>query len=161
MHPRVEHLCTLPKHAQRSPEWFAQRAGRVTASEVAAILDIKPFATYSAYGGHPRQEVLLRKAFPDDPRFKFAGNAATAHGQDNESVACDKYAAATGATVLEFGFIIHETIPWLGASPDGITTDGVLVEIKCPISRRLEYDANGVAVVPGHYISQWAPALLS
>ena len=130
MHPQVAHLLTLPKHAQRSKEWFAQRAGRITASEVAAVLDIKPFATYSAYGGHPRREVLLRKAYPNDERFKFGGNAFTAHGVDNEDVACKKYEAATGRKVLEFGFLIHPTIPWLGASPDGITTDGVLIEVR-------------------------------
>ena len=154
MHPRVVHLQTLPQHAQRSAEWYAQRKGRITASEVASVLDIKPFATYSAYGGHPRQEALLRKAHPDDPRYQFHGNAATQHGQDNEDVAIKKYEAATGSKTLEFGFIIHETIPWLGASPDGITTEGVLLEVKCPMSRRFEYDAEGVALVPSHYMPQ-------
>ena len=37
--------------------------------------------------------------------------------------------------VLEFGFIQHSRLKWLGASPDGITNDGIMLEIKCPISR--------------------------
>lgn len=154
IHPRVAHLLTLPAHAQRSEAWFEQRRGRITASEVASVLDIKPFATYSAYGGHPRRELLLRKAYPEREEFKFAGNNFTAHGTENETVALKKYEQMTGRKILEFGFVIHETIPWLGASPDGITTDGILIEVKCPLSRRLEYDAEGVAKVPSHYLPQ-------
>jgi hypothetical protein len=39
--------------------------------------------------------------------------------------------------VLEFGLITHPEYPWLGASPDGITEDGVMIEIKCPFRRKI------------------------
>ena len=37
--------------------------------------------------------------------------------------------------VIEFGCLRHPTHEFLGASPDGITEDGIMLEIKCPISR--------------------------
>jgi len=37
--------------------------------------------------------------------------------------------------LYEFGCIPHPRVDWLAASPDGITEDGVMVEIKCPYSR--------------------------
>ena len=161
MHPQVQHLLTKPKHEQRSQAWLEQRKTcAVTASEVAGVLDIKPFSTYSAYGGHPRQEVLLRKAFPNDPRYKFAGNSACDHGTKHEPDAIAKYEEATGRKVLEFGFIVHEEIPWLGASPDGITEDGILIEAKCPVSRKLEYGEDGQAICPEHYRPQARPTTL-
>ena len=104
-----------------------------------------------------RKEVLLRKAYPDRAEFKFEGNQATEHGTLHEPDAIAKYQKATGREVLEFGFIIHETIPWLGASPDGIATDGVVVEVKCPRSRALEYDEAGIAKVPLHYLPRKYP----
>jgi len=39
--------------------------------------------------------------------------------------------------VFEFGLIINDDIKNFGASPDGITEDGVMIEIKCPYSRKI------------------------
>ena len=51
--------------------------------------------------------------------------------------------------VLSFGLIIHPNHPWLGGSPDGITTDGVLLEVKCPLRRKIIHGE-----VPHHYLAQ-------
>jgi YqaJ-like viral recombinase domain len=48
--------------------------------------------------------------------------------------------------VLEFGLLQHPVYHWLGGSPDGITTNGKVVEIKCPISREIV-----AGEVPHHY----------
>jgi hypothetical protein len=37
----------------------------------------------------------------------------------------------------------------LGGSPDGITTDGILLEVKCPLKRKIV-----MGEVPHHYLSQ-------
>ena len=146
MHPRVQHLLKVPTIPQRTAEWYEARKTRITASEVAGILDIKPFASFA---GSPRTEVLLRKAFPDDPEYRFSGNKFTEHGVKYEDEARDIYEDLTNKKVLEFGLTLHETINYLGASPDGITTDGVLIEIKCPLSRVIQ-----PGNIPHHYWPQ-------
>jgi len=50
--------------------------------------------------------------------------------------------------VLEFGLIFHPDVPFLAASPDGITVDGTMLEIKCPTSRQVS------AVPPLWYFQQ-------
>jgi hypothetical protein len=60
----------------------------------------------------------------------------------------DFYDQKTGRKTHEIGLVQHRDYPWLGASPDGITEDGLLVEIKCPLTRKIE------AKVPKHYLPQ-------
>jgi hypothetical protein len=45
------------------------------------------------------------------------------------------YERLYGCDLFEFGCIPHKHVDWLAASPDGISSDGVMVEIKCPYSR--------------------------
>lgn len=134
---QVEKLRTLPQPAQRSDAWLKQRSTRVTASEVGSVLGVSCYET--------PLDTLLRKvgAVP-----AFSGNAFTAWGQKFEPVAQRLYEARTGRELLEFGLINHPTIPFLGASPDGICTDGRMLEIKCPSTRVI--DGN----VPPHYALQ-------
>ena len=40
-----------------------------------------------------------------------------------------------GPDCSEFGLKIHDELPWLGATPDGVTDDGKILEVKCPYSR--------------------------
>ena len=54
-----------------------------------------------------------------------------------------------GKKNLEFGLLVHSDFPWLAASPDGITTDGMCVEIKCPLRRKIV-----PGEVPHHYFPQ-------
>ena len=57
------------------------------------------------------------------------------HGNTYEPVAREHYAAREGRIVHQFGLKIHDELPWLGATPDGITDDGKILEVKCPYSR--------------------------
>ena len=48
----------------------------------------------------------------------------------------------TGRTVRECGLVVNPTLPWLGASPDGLICDPLestldILEIKCPYSYHL------------------------
>jgi len=47
------------------------------------------------------------------------------------------YEKHTKRKVTEFGLIQHPQLSIFGASPDGITDDGRMLEIKCPYSRKL------------------------
>jgi len=68
---------------------------------------------------------------------KFQGNVATRWGQKYEPVATQIYERKTREEVIEFGLIRHHAYPWLGASPDGITPGGRMLEIKCPYRRKI------------------------
>eukprot|EP00798_Chlamydomonas_sp_ICE-L_P002706 gene2706-biopygen7861 len=44
----------------------------------------------------------------------------------------------TNVLVHEFGLLRHASKSFLGASPDGVTEDGVMLEIKCPWRRKID-----------------------
>lgn len=109
--------------AQKSPEWIALRKGVITATDVAAITGISRFDT---------PDDILYKKLGVERKFNERSRVAMAHGVKYEDEARDIYAAARNERVHEVGFYIHETYPFIGASPDGITESGRLIEIKCP-----------------------------
>lgn len=141
LHPRAAALLRREQFEQRTPAWYEVRRELLTASDAASALDIKP---YPSYRGSSRAE-LLRKKASDAPLH----NMFVAHGQRYEDEARDLAMAALGDRVFDVGLVRHATLPWLGASPDGVTASGRLVEIKCPLKRRIE-----PGVVPSHYWPQ-------
>jgi putative phage-type endonuclease len=79
---------------------------------------------------------------------KFAGNAATERGTILEPIARDLYDARFNKKSHEIGLVQHPQHPWLGGSADGITECGRLIEIKCPLTRKIDNK------IPKHYIAQ-------
>lgn len=114
-------------HEQRSPEWFAQRKGRVTGSRVGAILGINPWQT--------REDVMrtMVREYHKAPS-EFEGNIATGYGNAHEDEAILDFELDTGLTVEETGFHIYED--WAGASPDGLIQEDAILEVKCPYGLR-------------------------
>jgi putative phage-type endonuclease len=112
---------------QRTPEWFAQRTGRVTASSVGAILGLSPFM---------KREDVMRNMVREyhDAEREFKGNQATEYGTFHENLAKMDYQLKTGVYVEKCGFYTHDY--WLGASPDGFAGFDKLIEIKCPYGQR-------------------------
>jgi len=55
-------------------------------------------------------------------------------GIDHEPLAKEKFENETGILIQDVGFVPHPTIENFGASPDGLTSDGYLIETKCPSS---------------------------
>ena len=144
VHPQVTRLLGVPQYAQRTPEWYEVRKSLMTASNAAAALGIKPFESFR---GDPRRECIKQIV-----TGSFKGNAATRWGTDHEDMVRDRYCNITGETALDFGLIIHPKYPWLGASPDGITLSGRMIEIKCPMHREITPCSEGH--VPHHYVPQ-------
>lgn len=107
---------------QRTPEWFAARRGRVTASLVGAILGVAPYMTRA----EAMQSMMGTR--------QFKGNVATEWGNAHEDEARKEYEDMTGDKVDQAGFYTYEE--WLGASPDGLINDDGLLEIKCPYGIR-------------------------
>lgn len=115
---------------QRSPEWFAARAGCVTGSGVANVLaKIKTgeAATRKAY----RTKLAVERLTSMAQEGGYT-NAAMQWGIDQEPFARGAYEAYKGVMVREAGFIRVEG-EFIGYSPDGFP-DGGLLEIKCPSS---------------------------
>jgi putative phage-type endonuclease len=138
---------------QGSEEWFAARAGKVTASRIADVLAKgragAPSATRAAYMGE-----LVAETLTGQPCNAFQGNADTERGNELEPDARSLYELHTGALVDTCGLVIHPRIERSGASPDGLAGDGLL-EIKCPrIHTHLEYLLAGEP--PLKYVPQMA-----
>ena len=133
---------------QGTPEWLAERAGKVTASMVSAVLAKPETAGYRDYQAQLVAEILTGK-----PQGSDYTNAHMAFGTEMEPLARSAYEAETGFSVDEVGFCQHPTIERAGASPDGLVGDSGLVEIKCPkVATHLAYLIAGV--VPTGYKNQ-------
>lgn len=120
MHPKVAKLLEANYDDQRSPEWFALRGNMLTASDVASAIGLNFFKS-------PDALIIEKCGFK-----KFNGNHNTERGIRLEPIVRDMYDKQTGSKTHEIGLLVHPVHKWLGGSPDGVTEDGVLVEIKCP-----------------------------
>ena len=131
---------------QRSKEWFAKRIGRVTGSNVGAILGLNP---------HKTADDVLREMVRayHGAESEFTGNVATEHGTFHEDGAQAEYEIDTGNAVQECGFFAFED--WLGASPDGLLDEQGLIEIKCPYGKRKDENPQfKTAEEQPHYYAQ-------
>lgn len=131
---------------QRSGAWFEKRKGRVTGSNVGAILGLNPYKT---------ADDVLREMVREwhGAEREFQGNQATEWGTFNEDGAIAEYQMETGNKVEECGFFVHPEHEWLGASPDGlIGADGVF-EVKAPYSKIDSSEFNPLDEQP-HYAAQ-------
>jgi hypothetical protein len=116
---------------QGSDEWLAIRKGRPTASRFAEIMTNSGAISKSA-GGYIRE--LIAECFCPDFQT-WAGNIYTDRGQELEPEAREAFAAQTGLTLEQVGFVISED-GVCGCSPDSLVVkDGHYVagvEIKNP-----------------------------
>jgi putative phage-type endonuclease len=135
---------------QRTPEWFAARLGRVTASRVADIV-ARTKTGYSTSRANYMAELICERL--TGMQGASYSNAAMIWGTETEPMARAAYEGAVGALVIETGFVPHISIPMAGASPDGLIGDDGLVEIKCPITATHIETLLGQSV-PGRYVTQ-------
>lgn len=114
---------------QGTPEWFAQRCGKVTASRIADLMA----KTRSSWGASRKnyQAQLVAERITGTVAESFS-NAAMQWGTQTEPEAREAYEARKLVIVTEAPFVPHLTIPNAGASPDGFVGNDGLVEIKCP-----------------------------
>ena len=138
IHPQVKKLLALPQYEQLSPEWFEQRTKVLTASLIDTVLGRSKYQT--------AEEVLFAKCGIKRP---FLSNDATRHGQKYEDEAIAHYCERYNKKNISFGLLPHPTIPFLAGSPDDITYDGIVIEVKCPLRRKIV-----MGEIPHHYLSQ-------
>jgi putative phage-type endonuclease len=130
---QVQILKNSPQIEQRTPPWYEMRNNMITASDWAAALAENPY--------NSRKKLLLKKSGLEE---SSGGSFSTDWGTKYEPVANLVYEFRYKTKVNEFGLLQHPEHKFLGASPDGITDDGIMIEIKCPTSRK-------ITKVPPHY----------
>lgn len=114
---------------QRTPEWFAARCGKATASRM-ADLTARTQKGWGASRANYAAELVVERLTGQSTEGYC--NAAMQHGIDTEPEAREAYSFRLDVDVAECGFIDHPTIAMSGASPDGLIGDVGLLEIKCP-----------------------------
>jgi putative phage-type endonuclease len=135
---------------QRSPEWFAARLGKVTASRVADVIAKTKSGYSTSRDNYMAQLVCERMTGTQGDSFT---NAAMQWGTDQEPLARAAYEATQNVLVDETGFVIHPRIQEAGASPDGLVGMFGLIEIKCP-NTATHIETILSDKVPGKYITQ-------
>jgi putative phage-type endonuclease len=135
---------------QRTPDWFAVRCGKATASRIADII-AKTKSGYSASrANYEAQLIAERLTGVVEEGFT---SAAMQWGNDKEPGARSAYAFLHDADVAEIAFVDHPHVAMSGASPDGLVGGSGLVEIKCP-NTSTHIDTLLGKEIPAKYITQ-------
>ncbi|HGM5043038.1 TPA: lambda exonuclease family protein [Stenotrophomonas maltophilia] len=145
---------------QRSDEWFAARAGRITASRMNDVMVERERGEFKS-GPRKGQQKPQPKALTDyahqlaaerltlRPR-KQVKAAALAWGQTVEPAAVAAYQAETGVIVTPAEFILHPKYDFIGASPDFLVGDDGGGEIKSPESSEVHLQTLLTGLPPEH-----------
>ena len=127
---QLEYLKTVKLPEQRTPAWYKMRNEMITASDFGVIMEGK-----TAFG--TAEEVIFTKCGLMKKEFNQASLAILEHGVKHEENATRFYELLRGVTVTEFGCMPHPKYSFVGASPDGISSDAIMLEIKCPPKRKI------------------------
>lgn len=142
----LENLKKIPQMKQRSEEWYNARKNMITASDMAQALNEGKFGN--------QKELMIKKINNlrniKEEKKSIEYIAPLQWGIKYEDVACSIYESKNNTKIIEFGLLKHynKDITYFGASPDGISELGVMLEIKCPYKREI----NGV--IPNQYYYQ-------
>ena len=124
----IKELQLKPQPEQRTHEWFEFRKDRLTAStDIPTVLGCNKYEKNT-------DKVMKKKCGIEQPYFT---SIACMHGTRMEMVAQMLYEKKNNVNIIEFGCLAHPKYKFIGASPDGITNTGVMLEIKNPYSRKI------------------------
>lgn len=101
--------------------WHRERRIRLTASHFGIICKLRP----STSRANTIKSILYNT---------FCGNDHTKYGIECEPFAKTEFEKLSGFKIQDSGLFIHEQLPYLAASPDGLINTNGIVEIKCPSS---------------------------
>lgn len=135
---------------QRSEEWYSMRSNLLTASNI-----------YKCFGSDSEKNQLIyekckeynekhcvnktENIFPNEIKY-INTDSSLQYGVRYEEITVNIYEKRNNVKIGMFGCIPHDTIKFLGASPDGIIVTpespkyGRLIEIKNPKSREIKDD---------------------
>lgn len=135
---------------QGSPEWFAVRCGKVTASRVADIIAKTKTGWGASRANYAAELIAERLTGSSAEGFT---SSAMQWGTDQEPLARMAYEFMHNVTVEQIAFVAHPTVKDTGASPDGLVGQHGMVEIKCP-NTATHIDTLINQRVPAKYITQ-------
>lgn len=141
----IIHTC-----AQRTPEWLALRAGKLTGSCAKDML--AKIKSGEAAARRDLKFKLLAERLTGTSQEDGYVNAAMQWGIDHEAEALAVYEATRGVIVDPIGFVEHDELP-VGTSPDGFIGDDGILSIKCPkTATHIGYIKGGVE--PTEHVAQ-------
>jgi putative phage-type endonuclease len=117
---------------QGTPEWFALRCGKVTASRICDVIAKTKSGWGASRENYAAQLVVERLTGEVAESYT---NGAMQWGTATEPEARLHYADAVIEPVTEIGFVEHKRILMSGCSPDALVGSNGLAEIKCPESK--------------------------
>ena len=123
----LQHILSIPKIEQRSEEWYNVRQQLITASDFAQAVGKGKFSSQNQF--------YKNKCGYETNSIDFT-IPALQWGVRYEEVANMFYKFKMNVEVYEFGILRHPNIDFIGASPDGISDMGIMLEIKCPWKRK-------------------------
>ena len=129
MQEQLQKLLKVPRIVQKSEEWYKARENMISASDFAQALGKGKFGT--------QNQLIQKKCEPVNESAFSLTNPFFKWGNMFESVACDIYSSMNDVFIYEFGLIKHPVHEFFGASPDGISNLGIMLEIKCPLKRKI------------------------
>lgn len=124
---------------QGTDEWLAARAGKFTGSRFNNLMA-------RLWNGEPGASCrnllasLVIERLTGRPVETYQ-NDAMRRGTELEPLARSAYIAKSGTWVTEVGFCVHDELPFVGVSPDGLVGEDGLLEIKCPSAEAKHLDA--------------------
>lgn len=118
---------------QGSELWFSERCGKITGTRFKSLLAGENTATYKDLVSNIACEIITGKA------EETYSNAIMEAALETEPEARKEYENQFGIEIKQIGFITpdedHKYADWIGISPDGLTPDNGMIEIKCPLPK--------------------------
>ena len=116
---------------QRSEAWYDAKCGKVTGTRFAALVAGEGTKTHKDLIADIVTEIITGRM------EETYTNAIMEKGIENEPYARAEYESIFDTTIEQCGFITpdedNKYHNWIGCSPDGLTEDDGLIEIKCPL----------------------------
>jgi hypothetical protein len=143
----MDELCAREQVEQRTPEWYAQTASVISASELGTLFG----------PARARAQMVLAKTRLPEPRNQNLACSSDRMGPFDwgirfEPVVKQIYCYKYHATIKELGRLVDLEDKRCTASPDGLVYTGPragrLIEIKCPVTREPD------GIVPKDYYIQ-------
>ena len=112
---------------QGSKDWLFMRKGRITMSNLGKIVGHAPYCNLSHEDLGKCFRGLLKEEFSEESKKRMN------LGNEYEGPVRDLLAKKLGVEIKETGFAIWKKDPRFGASLDGVISDNIGIEIKCPL----------------------------
>lgn len=121
---------------QKTPEWYAARRGKPTASAVWKIMATKrngePTAEYEKYKKQLALEIV--NACTAEHFVSQAMDKGTEYEPEARQAYCDDILIPKGLSWRQTGFVLHPAMDRLGCSPDLLVGNNGGADFKCPLS---------------------------